>query len=181
LLAATSNRVVATEVEMGSLRTQMTTRIAELEQSVTSAGADKSKAEARAQELRDRLTVVEKDLADEKVKLASNEEERARVAAKLTSVTGELGQVKGQLADLQKTHAATEAELLALQAKKDALELERASLERRLNDLDELKAQIRLVKHRLWEQHVADWKRRDMERGLGGNGGVLLKNGQWVQ
>ncbi|MEI6085430.1 MAG: hypothetical protein WCS70_14180 [Verrucomicrobiota bacterium] len=180
-LTTTSNRVAATEIEMRAMRTQMTTQIAELEQSVTTAGVDKAKAEAWTAALQGRLVMLEKDLTEEKTKLATVEEERAKVTTKLTSVTGELGKVKGQLADLQKAHTATEAELAALQEKKDALEMERASLERRLNDLDELQNQIRLVKHRLWEQHVADWKRRDSEGSLGGNAGALMKNGQWVR
>ena len=46
-------------------------------------------------------------------------------------------------------------------------------------DLDTLKAQIRVVKRRLWEEHIAAWKRADELAGAGGNKGVLMKGGQW--
>jgi hypothetical protein len=57
--------------------------------------------------------------------------------------------------------------------------LERASLERQLNDLDALKSQIRVVKRRLWEKRIAEWKRQDEEAAARGNNGMLMKNGQW--
>ena len=47
------------------------------------------------------------------------------------------------------------------------------------HDLDELRAQIRVVKRRLWDQHVADWKKSDTDAAAKGNGGVLMKAGQW--
>ena len=61
--------------------------------------------------------------------------------------------------------------------KETALESERNSLERRINDLDELRVQIRVVKRRQWEEHIADWRKRDTDIGLTGNKGVLMKLG----
>jgi hypothetical protein len=66
-----------------------------------------------------------------------------------------------------------------LRERETSLEMEKASLERQLNDLDALKAQIRVVKRRLWEQHVAEWKRQDAINAAKGNKGVMFKNGAW--
>ena len=107
------------------------------------------------------------------------EDERTQVTGKLTTVSNQLVNVRSQLTDLQKRHAGTEAELAALLMKETALESERNSLERRINDLDELRVQIRVVKRRQWEEHIADWRKRDTDIGLTGNKGVLMKDGQW--
>lgn len=171
-LDTAKRQTTTAELEVKSVREQMLTRVAEMQQSLTTLGGEKEKVEARAKELQSRIEVVEKELADEKTKLTAVEDERTQIAGKLTTV-------KQQLVDLQKKHTATEAELAALQQQRAALESERDSLERRLNDLDELRAQIRVVKRRIWEQHIADWKKRDAEIGLTGNAGMLLKHGQW--
>src|SRR5437773_174094 len=82
--------------------------------------------------------------------------------------------------ETRNAHTATEIELKGLHEREAALELEKASLERQLNDLDSLKAQIRIVKRRLWEEHIAEWKRQDQEAGVGGNKGMIFQKGQWL-
>lgn len=178
-LISTSNQEVAVELEMATAKKEMTARVTELEQSLTTVGNDKAKVEELAKELQGRITTVEKELTEEKARVKAVEEERTQVTGKLTTVSNQLATVRGQLSDLQKTHAATEAELAELRSKETALESERDSLERRLNDLDELRAQIRIVKRRQWEQHVRDWKKSDAESAAIGNHGVLMKDGQW--
>ena len=178
-LTTTSNQEVAVELEMAAAKKQMTARVAELEQTLTTVGNDKTKVEERAKELQGRIGVVEKELVEEKARVKAVEDERAQVANQLTTVSNQLVTVHGQLTDLQKTHAGTEAELAALHVKETALEAERNSLVRRLNDLDELRMQIRVVKRRLWDQHVAEWKKTDADAAVKGNHGVMLKDGQW--
>jgi len=178
-LTTISNQEVAVELEMAAAKKQMAAHVAELEQSLTTVGNDKAKVEERAKELQGRIATVEKELVDEKAHVKAVEEERTQVTDKLMTVSNQLATVRGQLTSLQKTHAGTEAELAALRTKEVALESERNSLERRLNDLDELRAQIRVVKRRLWDQHVADWKKSDADAAAKGNGGVLMKAGQW--
>ena len=178
-LTTISNQEVAVELEMAAAKKQMVAHVAELEQSLTTVGNDKAKVEERAKELQGRIATVEKELVDEKAHVKVVEEERTQVTDKLMTVSNQLATVRGQLTSLQKTHAGTEAELAALRTKEEALEAERNSLERRLNDLDELRAQIRVVKRRLWDQHVADWKKSDTDAAAKGNGGVLMKAGQW--
>ncbi|MEI8062863.1 MAG: hypothetical protein WCH84_02225 [Verrucomicrobiota bacterium] len=178
-LTETSNQVVSVEVEMATIKKQMTAHVEELESSLTTLGNDKNKIEARAKELQGRIEIVEKELTDEKAKVKAVEDERTQVTGKLTAVSNQLVTVRSQLSDLQKRHAGTEAELSGLRAKEGALESERDSLERRLNDLDELHEQIRVVKRRQREEHIAEWKKRDTSAGITGNRGVLMKDGQW--
>ncbi len=181
-LVGASNQVVLVETAMAELtatKNQMAAHQAELETSLTTLGNDKAKIEARANELQSRIETVEKELTDEKAKVKVVEDERTQVTGKLTTVSNQLVNVRSQLTDLQKRHAGTEAELAALLMKETALESERNSLERRINDLDELRVQIRVVKRRQWEEHIADWRKRDTDIGLTGNKGVLMKDGQW--
>ena len=178
-LAAASNQVVAAQTELLSVKTQMTDRVKEMESALNAAKTEKVDAETRVGQLQERVRIVEQDLQDEKNKLTSVEDQRTQVVTQLTSVSNELTNVRGQLGDLQRTHAATEAELRVLRERETTLEMEKASLERQLNDLDALKAQIRIVKRQLWEKHIEEWKRQDQEAGLNGNKGLLFKNGQW--
>ena len=157
----------------------MAAHVAELETSLTTLGNAKTIVEERAKELQSRIDTAEKELTDEKAKIKVVEDERTQATGKLTAVSNQLVTVRSQLTDLQKRHAGTEAELAALRMKETALESERNSLERRINDLDELHVQIRIVKRRQWEDHIADRKKRDADVGLTGNKGVLMKDGQW--
>ncbi len=175
-LLITSNQVVAAKLELTSIRTQMIERVTELESTTTT---EKAKADEHIAQLQERVKVVEQDLRDEKNKLASVEDHRTKVVTLLGTVSNQLVTVRHQLADLTVTHTATEMELDALHDREDALEMEKTSLERQLSDLDALKSQIRLVKRRLWEEHIAEWKRQDQEAAAHGNKGVIFQRGQW--
>ena len=181
-LIGASNQVVLVETAMAEVtaaKNQLATHVGELETSLTTLGNAKTIVEERAKELQSRIDTAEKELTDEKAKIKVVEDERTQATGKLTAVSNQLVTVRSQLTDLQKRHAGTEAELAALRMKETALESERNSLERRINDLDELHVQIRIVKRRQWEDHIADWKKRDADVGLTGNKGVLMKDGQW--
>jgi chromosome segregation ATPase len=174
---AVSNLYLTVQSELATVKTQMTQRVMELETALTT---EKSNAVANISQLQERVKTVEQDLQDEKNKLASVDDQRTKVVEQLGSVSNELTMVRQQYVDLQRTHTATEKELAALRERETALEMEKASLERQLNDLDALTAQIRVVKRRLWEQHVAEWKRQDAEAAANGNKGMIMQNGRWL-
>ena len=174
---AVSNLYVTVQSELATVKTQMTQRVTELE---TALNVEKTNAAVNISQLQERIKTVEQDLQDEKNKLASVDDQRTKVVQQLGSVSNELTTVRQQYADLQRTHSATEKELAALRERETALEMEKASLERQLNDLDALTAQIRVVKRRLWEQHIAEWKRQDAEAAANGNKGMIFQNGRWL-
>jgi len=175
-LVTTSNQVVAAREETTTVKKEMTGRVTELQSTI---GTEKAKADQQIGQLQERIKTVEQDLQDEKTKLASVEDQRGKVVEQLTTVSNQLFTVRQHYADLARTHTATEMELKAVSEREAALEMEKASLERQLNDLDALKTQIRLVKHRLWDERIAAWKRQDQEAAVGGNKGMIFQNGQW--
>jgi chromosome segregation ATPase len=175
-LVATSNQAVTTQLELASVKTQIIKRVAELESTMTT---EKAKADEQIGRLQERVKVVEQDLQDEKSKLVAVEDDRTKVVQQLNTVSNQLLNVRQHYADLARTHTGTEIELSALREREETLEMEKASLERQLNDLDALKAQIRLVKRQLWEKRVAEWKRQDQEASAAGNKGMIFQRGQW--
>ena len=178
-LLVTSNKLVAAESEVAGVRSQMVAQGTQTEQKLAALGAEKGDVEERLKQVQQRIQTLQQDLDDEKTKVSSVETQRDKLQSQLGSVSNELVSVRAKLSEAERSQKATEAELDALRQRQAALELEKASLERQLNDLDSLKAQIRAVKRRLWEQRIAEWKRQDEEAAAKGNNGMLLRNGEW--
>jgi chromosome segregation ATPase len=152
----------------------------EVERTVTVTVTNTAELEEKVAALRNDLLKAQENLQTEEVKASELDKERVSLLLKLGGVSNELLHVQRQYAGLKSRNTATEAELRQVQSDKNALELEKASLERRLNNLDDLRAQIALVKKELWSQKVAEWKRTDAAAAEGGNKGYLMLKGQWT-
>jgi chromosome segregation ATPase len=175
-LASLRNQFTAKQEELASVKTQAVLRVAELESTLA---ADRAAAGEQIGQLRGRLQTAEQSWQTEKSKVATVEDERARIVGQLTALSNELTNVRQQPADSVHTSAATQEELETLRRRGTTLEMEKALLERELNDLDALNARIRIVRRQLWKNRVEQWQRQDREARRNGNKGLLFKGGQW--
>jgi chromosome segregation ATPase len=183
-----SPQVMAPETDVGDIKTQLqaqTARVTELEQKVGMLEIEKKKVEDQLGPMQHQVETLKKDfeavqrsMQEEETKLTNLEADRKKLVTQLGAVSNELVSVQDQLAALGRTNAANEAQIKALRQQQVVLEQEKASLEHRLNDLDALRAQIRVVKGELREKKVEEWKRGDEELAARGNRGFLLKNGR---
>jgi chromosome segregation ATPase len=165
---------VAPQTDVGDAKTQLekqTERVTELEQKVGTLEIDKKNAE-------DRFTQAKRSVLAEEAKLAELESESQRLASQLSSVSNQLVSVQDQLSTLKKTNTANEEQIQGLRQQHAALEQEKATLEQRLNNLDDLRSQLRLVKRELWEKKIGDSRRQDAELAAKGNRGYLFRNGE---
>ncbi len=166
---------VAPQGDVGDIKTQLekqTARVTELEQQVGTLEIERKKIE-------DQLNQSQRSVQEGQSRIADLEAARQNLANQLTTVSSQLAAVQDQLSALKRTNAANEEQIRALNQQKAALEQEKTSLEARLNNLDSLRAEVRRVKHELWEQRVAEWKRQDAALAAKGNHGFLMQNGTW--
>jgi chromosome segregation ATPase len=181
-VAVAQGQTETAQAEAAGVKTQLQSQavhVTTLEKSVQTLTAEKTAAQQEAQQFKTRADTLQSNLVAEGAKLASAETEKTRLLGQLGGVSNQLVVVGKQLGDLEKSHAATAAELQALRDQQEALEMEKKSLVRQLNDLDALKAQIRLVRQERWKERIADWKRSDEAGSASGNHGLLFKLGQW--
>jgi chromosome segregation ATPase len=174
-LAVASNQVVAAQEETVSVKSEMTKRVGELESIVAGVKKRKAQAEARVGELLARITAVEQDLQEEKNRVMAAEDQRNKLASQLASVSNKLAKV----GEPPLVSRPPERDMQTLREHTAKLETEKALLERELNDPEALRARLRMVKRRQWQQRIEQWKREDEEAWLNGNWGVLFQNGQW--
>jgi chromosome segregation ATPase len=125
------------------------------------------------------LDAAQHSVQTEEEKLSALESDKDRVMMQLGAVSNQLLSVQQQLGALQDAHSADQEQISTLRGQETALEMEKASLERQLNDLDSLRAQIRIVKRQLWAKKIEEWKRESEQEGIGGNKGMIMKAGQW--
>jgi chromosome segregation ATPase len=159
----------------------------EVERAVTVLVTNTTELEAKLTGLESKLAQTSESLQAEEAKSDSLDRERMRLLIQLGAVSNELTHVQRQFSQLKAQNEATEEELRAvqnqksaLQAQKVTLEKEKEGLERRLHNLDDLRAQIRLVKKQLWVKKVEEWKQTDKADAVGGNRGYLMLRGQWT-
>ena len=189
-LATTSNDLVVARTEVATVSTQLTNetaRSASLEQKVQETQTANAQAEQKLQQSTQQLQALQKQLDSAKHaimesegKMSELDNRRQQLAVQLGAVSNQLVTVTQDLATARQTNTADDAQIKQLRQQQAALEMEKASLEWRLQDLDSLRGQIRLVKRELWDKKIAEWKQRDADAAAKGNHGLLLKNGVWT-
>ena len=196
-LAATSNQMVVAQTGIAMTTTQMEARTVaavDLQLKVAVLGEEKTQAEDRARQGQQTLEAAQRDLAQGKARSAQDQlhiEEleltRDQLMARAVAVSDQLQGVRGQLAALDRTHTGAVGELQALRERQQVLEsentslaMERTSLEFRMNDLNTLRDQIRVVEKEQRQQTLAKRKARSAGAVAAGNRGFLVTEGEWT-
>jgi chromosome segregation ATPase len=164
---------------IGGQLAQAIVRADQLARRVENLTGEKTRVEQQLTQTRQEASELRQNLAAEKNRQATSDAEKELLAREMTSLNQRLETAQRRLAELQQTHRGTVEQLDSLRDEKNRLEMSQASLERRLNDLDALREQVRLVKRQAWDRKVAEWKKADAAASRAGNKGVLLQNGEW--
>jgi len=186
---------LSAQAEVAVVKSQLAARTTELEQrTVEKAKTEEQLVQAQAQSrqqaesFRKELEAAqqaaqqaaEQQIAEQARKIKTLETERGQLKQSLTAASNQLGIVKKKLSDLEKAHAETLAMVEKLRQQVMRLEMENASLQRRLNDLEALREQVRIVKQRLWDAKLAELKRQNEEGLAKGNRGFIMQDGRWT-
>ncbi len=181
-LVAITNQLTVTQTEVAAVKLQLAARTTELEQRTT----EKVKTEEQLTQSRQQADAVRKDLlaaqqqiAEQAKKIGMLEVDRGHLVQQLGATSNQLAVVSSKFSDLERAHADALALIEKLRQRVMRLEMEKASLERRLNDLETLREQVRVVKQRLWEVKLAELKRQNEEGLAKGNRGFIMQEGQW--
>lgn len=182
-LAATSHDLATARTALTNVSTQFQNQKAhgaELEQRVQANEAAKTRIEQQLKQTSNSLQSARHAILANENQMAGLDATRRQLVDQLGAVSNQLVSVTQDLTVARKTNTANETQLRVLRAQQTALEMEKASLDRRLNNLDSLRQQIRLLKRELAAKKISEWKQRDTEAAVGGNHGLLLKNGSWT-
>lgn len=186
-LVTVTNELSLAQTEMTAVKSQLAVRTAELEQRT----AEKSKAEEQLAQSRQEVAALrteletikrtaQEQLAGKTAQIESLQRERQELNQSLQATSQQLGEVRKKFSELEKTHAETLALVDKLRQQVMRLEMENASLQRRLNDLEALREQLRIVKQRLWDMKLAEMKRQNEEGLAKGNRGFIMQGGRWT-
>lgn len=176
-----SNEVAAARAEVATVRAEMELQVGELHRQIATLDADRARDAQQLETLTNELNGARDALEQTKGKLEAAENEGARLAAEIEAVSNQLVNVEQKLAELQKTHEVTLGHFTAMREDYVRLTGERAQLEAKLHSLKALKAQINVVKQELHAQKVVERQRLDRAEKALGNGGFLMKDGQWAR
>ncbi len=179
-LAAARAELGVAQTELSGIRTQMNARITELQQTVDKLSAEKAQAGEKLVTIGGELNTLMTEVQQQKVRAQNLEELSLTFSNQLQQVTTELGNVKTAYTNLEKAHTDTLGHLAALREDYVDLNQEKTALEAKFNDLTALRLQVATVKRHMHEEKISDRERLDQAATLAGNGGFLMRQGEWL-
>jgi myosin protein heavy chain len=188
-LVATSNQLVSAEQAVTDAKTAAQAKAEEarlLQQNVEQLETEKRAVEQQLQQATDRtaelsrnLDTARAEIEQKNASVESLEKTRNALDAQLAALNHQLAAVQKSLADLDAQHTTTVGHLKAMREDYVKLTTEKELLEAKMNDLDELSAQVRVVKNNLHQAKVNEQQRLDRAETVMGNAGFLMKQGEW--
>lgn len=169
----------AAQVELSTVRTQMTARLSVLQQTVDKLSDEKAEAEEKLATIGGEMTTLMTEVQEQKTRADGLAETSRAMSNQLQQVATELGNVKSAYASLEQAHTDTLGHLSALRQDYVEVNQEKTALEAKFNDLTSLRLQIATVKRQMHEEQIADRERLDRAATLSGNNGFLLRQGEW--
>lgn len=179
-LATARGELNAAHSELSTVKTQMVARVADLQATVDRLNAEKAQSEEKLVAVKGELSTLMTERQEQNTRMKTLEEVSQGLSNQLSQVTTDLGNVKQAYTDLEKAHTDALGHLAALRQDYVTAQQEKRDLEAKFNDLGTLRLQVATVKRHMYEEKVAERDRLDRAATLSGNGGFLLRQGEWT-
>ncbi len=180
ILASTQENLEKVQAELNNVSTNMLDQVEQLKNAVSVITEEKSQMLAQMQVFSQNVEELKGKLQQEQDRARLLEKQNNKLSAEKDALSQRLVGVNQKLTALENTHTTTVGHLTAMREEYVTLIKEQAELKAKLTDINALRAQMREVRKSHFSEKRKENNRIDRVERAMGNGGFLMKQGQWV-